>query len=683
MAFITEADVEMMLLEQLAGLGYSRATDAVIGPDGSASEREAYSDVILLGRLTAAIDRLNPDIPAEARHDALKKVIAAETPSLIEENRRLHRAIVEGIDVEYYAEDGTIRGDKVRLIDFTNPDANDWLALDQFTVIENGVNRRPDVVLFVNGLPLGVIELKNPGYENATLTGAHNQLQTYKTQIPSLFRTNAVLITSDGLTARIGSLTANEERFMPWRTTDGKVIAPKGSPEMAVLIEGVFEKRRFLDLIHDFSVFGNTGSGLIKIIAGYPQFHAVKRAVESTIRAIALSPRVMVAEDPADYGLSGVKNYQKGDRRVGVIWHTQGSGKSLLMAFYAGQLVRHPELENPTIVVLTDRNDLDDQLFATFSMCRDLIRQTPIQAESREDLQKALNRASGGVVFTTIQKFAPASGETVYPMLTDRRNVVVITDEAHRSQYGFKARIERKTGEVAYGFAKYMRDALPNASFIGFTGTPIEKDDVNTPAVFGEYIDIYDISRAVEDGATVPIYYESRLARIELSEDEKPHIDAEIEDLTEDEALSEQERLKRKWSTVEALVGAEKRLKMVAADLVQHFEDRIAAMDGKAMVVCMSRRICVELYKQIVTLKPEWHSDDDKAGVIKVVMTGSAADQQDWQQHIGNKARRDLLAKRAKDPKDPLQLVIVRDLWLTGFDAPILCTSTSRCAAMD
>ncbi len=672
MAFITEAEVETMLLEQLVSLGYSHATDAVIGPDGATPEREAYSDVILLGRLTAAIDRLNPRIPAEARHDALKKVIAAETPSLIEENRRLHKAMVEGIDVEFYAEDGTIRGDKVRLIDFDDSDANDWLALDQFTVIEQGIKRRPDVVLFINGLPLAVIELKNPGHENATLTGAYNQLQTYKTQIPSLFRTNAVLVTTDGLTARIGSLTANEERFMPWRTTDGKEIAPKGSPEMTVLIEGVFEKRRFLDLIHDFSVFGVTSSGLAKIIAGYHQFHAVKRAVASTIRALAITGRV--AEDPADYGMPGVTSYQEGDRRVGVIWHTQGSGKSLLMAFYAGQLVRHPKLENPTIVVITDRNDLDDQLFGTFSMCRDLIRQTPIQAESRDDLQKALNRASGGVVFTTIQKFAPASGETVYPMLTDRRNVVVIADEAHRSQYGFSARIERKTGEVVYGFAKYLRDALPNASFIGFTGTPIEKDDVNTPAVFGEYIDIYDISRAVEDGATVPIYYESRLARIELSEEEKPLIDAEIEELTEDEAQTEQERLKRKWSTVEALVGADKRLKMVAADLVQHFEDRIAALDGKAMVVCMSRRICVELYKQIITLKPEWHSDDDKAGVVKVVMTGSAADQQDWQQHIGNKSRRDLLAKRAKDAADPLKLMIVRDMWLTGFDAPSMHT---------
>ena len=652
MAFITEADVEAMLLDQLEGLGYTRLADTVAGPDGSAPEREAYSDVVLMGRLEAAVDRLNPHIPSEARHDALKKVIAAEKPSLIEENRRLHRAMVEGIDVEFYAEDGTIRGDKVRLIDLDDPDANDWLALDQFTVIENGNNRRPDVVVFINGLPLGVIELKNPGTETATLTSAYNQLQTYKTQISSLFRTNAVLVTSDGLMARIGSLTANEERFMPWRTTNGTDIAAKGSPEMSVLIEGVFEKRRFLDLVRDFTVFGDTGAGIAKIIAGYHQFHAVRHAVESTVTAS--SP--------------------EGDRKVGVIWHTQGSGKSLLMAFYAGQLVRRPELENPTIVVITDRNDLDDQLFGTFSMCRDLIRQTPIQADSREDLQKALSRASGGVIFTTIQKFAPAKGETEYPVLTDRRNVVVIADEAHRSQYGFKARVEQKTGEIAYGFAKYLRDALPKASFIGFTGTPIEKDDVNTPAVFGQYIDVYDISRAVEDGATVPIYYESRLARIELPDEEKPKIDAEIEELTEDEAISEQERLKRKWSTVEALVGAEKRLKMVAEDLVKHFEDRVEAMDGKAMIVCMSRRICVALYNEIVALRPAWHSDDDKEGAVKIVMTGSASDPESWQPHVGNKARRDLLAKRAKDPKDPLKLVIVRDMWLTGFDAPSMHT---------
>lgn len=652
MAYLSEAAVEELVLDQLASLGYAIATDAEIGPDGKAPEREAYADVVLAKRLTAAIEKLNPTIPAEARGDALRKVLATEKPSLVEENRRLHKLMVEGVDVEFYSEDGTIRGDKVRLIDFDDLAANDQLATSQFTVIEGSFNRRPDIVVFINGLPLGVIELKAPGGENATLAGAHNQLQTYKAQIPSLFRTNAVLVTSDGITARVGSLTADQERFMPWRTTDGKVIAAKGQPELNILIEGIFERRRLLSLLQDFIVFGEAGSGLAKIIAGYHQFHAVLHAVDQTVKASA----------------------PQGDRKVGVIWHTQGSGKSLLMAFYAGQLVRRPELENPTIVVITDRNDLDDQLFGTFSMCRDLIRQTPIQADSRDDLKSALNRASGGVIFTTIQKFSPATGEASYPMLSDRRNIVVIADEAHRSQYGFRARIEQKTGEIAYGFAKYLRDALPNASFIGFTGTPIEKDDVNTPAVFGEYIDVYDISRAVEDGATVPIYYESRLARIELPDEEKPKIDAEIEELTEDEATTEQERIKRRWATVEALVGSKKRLAMVATDLVRHFEDRVAAMDGKAMVVCMSRRICVALYDQITALRPDWHSDDDASGTVKVVMTGSAADPQEWQRHIGTKARRDLLAKRAKAPKDALKLVIVRDMWLTGFDAPSMHT---------
>ncbi|WP_416799483.1 type I restriction endonuclease subunit R [Ciceribacter azotifigens] len=652
MAAFTENHVEEAALGIFGVLGYSVAFGPVVSPDGATPEREAYSDVYLAKRLRDAVDRLNPHIPPEARADALKKLVAAESPSLVEENRRLHAAISEGIGVEFHSQDGDIRGDTVRLIDFDNPDNNDWLVINQFTVIENGYNRRPDVVVFVNGLPLAVLELKNPGTETATLSSAFNQLQTYKSQIPSLFRTNAVLITSDGLWARIGSLTADEERFMPWRTTDGQDVAPKGSPEMSVLIEGVFEKRRFLDLIRDFVVFGDTGRGIIKILAGYHQFHAVRHAVTSTV--LATKP--------------------DGDRRAGVIWHTQGSGKSLLMAFYAGQLVRRAELENPTIVVITDRNDLDDQLFRTFSMCRDLIRQMPVQADSREDLQRHLNRAAGGVIFTTIQKFAPAKGENSYPVLTSRRNVIVIADEAHRSQYGFKARVERKTGEIAYGFAKYLRDALPNASFIGFTGTPIEKDDINTPAVFGNYVDIYDISRAVEDGATVPIYYESRLARIELSEDEKPRIDAEIEELTEDEASSEQERIKRKWSTVEALVGAEKRLKLIAADLVKHFEERVEVMDGKAMVVCMSRRICVALYDEIVALRPHWHAEDDKEGLVKVVMTGSASDPQAWQPHIGTKARRDLLAKRAKDENDSLKLVIVRDMWLTGFDAPSMHT---------
>jgi type I restriction enzyme R subunit len=651
-AYLSEAAVEELVLDQLRGLGYTMASDPAIGPDGKTPERESYADVLLGRRLAAAIHKLNPAIPSVVQRDALLKIRATEKPALVDENRRLHRMIVEGVDVEYYDQDGTIRGDKVRLIDFEDPAANDWLVTGQFTVIEGRANRRADVVVFVNGLPLGVIELKAPGGESATLEAAHNQLQTYKAQIPSLFRTNALLVTSDGLTARVGSLTADQERFMPWRTAGGQVIAAKGQPELNVLLDGIFDKRRFLDLLRDFTVFGETDSGLTKIIAGYHQFHAVRHAVEKTVRATA----------------------PQGNHKVGVIWHTQGSGKSLLMAFYAGQLVRRPELENPTIVVITDRNDLDDQLFRTFSMCRDLIRQTPIQADSRDDLRTALSRVSGGVIFTTIQKFSPATGETTYPMLSDRRNIVVIADEAHRSQYGFRAKIERKTGEIAYGFAKYLRDALPSASFIGFTGTPIEKGDVNTPAVFGEYIDVYDISRAVEDGATVPIYYESRLARIELPEDEKPKIDAEIDELTEDEASTEQERIKRKWATVEALVGSEKRLAMIAADLVRHFEDRVAALDGKAMIVCMSRRICVALYQHIVGLRPDWHSDDDKGGSIKIVMTGSAADPQSWQPHIGTKGRRDFLAKRAKDARDSLRIVIVRDMWLTGFDAPSMHT---------
>ena len=652
MAFLSEAELEESLLQDFERLGYERSNDAEIGPDGTSSERESYGDVILQRRLVAAIEKLNPHMPSEARQDAFKSLVATVTPSLVEENRRLHRFMVEGVSVEYYDTDGTIRGDTVRLIDFDTLEMNDWLVLSQLTVIENGNHRRPDVVLYLNGLPLAVIELKNPGAENATLDGAFNQLQTYKDQIPSLFRTNAVLVTSDGLHARLGSLTANLERFMPWRTVDGSAVAPKGAPELGTVIEGVFEKARFLTLIRDFTVFADTGSGLVKIVAGYHQFHAVRHAVKSTIAAA--SP--------------------KGDRRIGVIWHTQGSGKSLLMAFYAGQIIAHPAMENPTFVVITDRNDLDDQLFGTFSMCRDLLRQTPRQADSREDLQKALTRPSGGVVFTTIQKFAPERGEIDYPVLTDRRNVVVIADEAHRSQYGFRARVNRKTGEIAHGFAKYLRDALPNASFIGFTGTPIEQEDVNTPAVFGEYIDVYDINRGVEDGATVPIYYESRLARIELDEDEKPKLDDEVAELTEDEAQSEQEKLKRRWAKVEAVVGAEKRLAMVATDLVEHFENRVVGMAGKAMIVCMSRRICVALYNQIIRLRPAWHSEDDESGALKIVMTGAASDPQEWQQHVGGKARRELLAKRAKDPEDPLKLVIVRDMWLTGFDAPSMHT---------
>lgn len=660
MAFLSEAAVEQALLEQFLTLGYSIQREEDIGPDGHHPERESHHEVVLKKRLVESVARLNPSLPEDARQDAIRQVIQTELPSLLEENRRLHKLMIEGVDVEYYADDGTLTAGKVKLIDVEFPELNDWLAVNQFVVIAGNYKRRPDVVVFVNGLPLAVIELKAPGSSTANLASAFNQLQTYKNQIPGLFNTNALLVVSDGVAARVGSLSANLERFMPWRTTDGKNVTPKGLPELATLIEGVFEHKRLLELLYYFTVFGETGSGLSKIIAGYHQFHAVNRAVESTIRA---------SRDGAADGQCLFNPQSQGDKRAGVIWHTQGSGKSLLMAFYAGQLVKHPAMANPTLIVLTDRNDLDDQLFATFSMCRDLIRQTPVQASSREDLQKLLNRASGGVIFTTLQKF----GEIAEP-LTTRRNVVVIADEAHRSQYGFRAKVDTKTGEISYGFAKYMRDALPNASFIGFTGTPIEADDINTPAVFGHYIDVYDISRAVEDGATVPIYYESRLARIELDEDEKPNIDTEVNELTEDDSEIDQERFKQKWATVEALVGSNKRLALVAQDMVAHFEDRVAALEGKAMVVCMSRRICIALYDQLIKLRPDWHSNDDNAGSVKIVMTGSASDPHDWQPHIGNKKRRDLLAKRARDPKDPLKLVIVRDMWLTGFDAPCMHT---------
>jgi type I restriction enzyme, R subunit len=647
MAFLSEAELENALLEQLRGLSYQVENDHRIGPDGSHPERESNDEVILKRRLADAVERINPNIPSEAQLDAVRKVMQSELPQLLEENRRIHKLLIEGVDVEYYDTDGTLTAGKVALIDFEHPENNDWLAVNQLVVISGKYNRRPDVVVFINGLPITVIELKAPGSAGADLVGAFQQLQTYKQQIPALFHANALLVTSDGIAARVGSLSADLERFMPWRTTDGTEVAPKGLPELSTLIEGVFEHRRLLALIRSFTVFGSTGSELTKIIAGYHQFHAVQHAVESTVRAS--SPN--------------------GDKRVGVIWHTQGSGKSLLMAFYAGLLVTHPDMANPTLLVLTDRNDLDDQLFATFAMCQDLIRQTPVQAQSREDLQRLLAVASGGVIFSTLQKF----GE-VDKALTERRNVVVIADEAHRSQYGFKAKVDAKTGAISYGFAKHLRDSLPNASFIGFTGTPIEQTDVNTRSVFGEYIDTYDISRAVEDGATVPIYYESRLARIELDESERPEIDAEVEALLEDEDESTAEQSKGKLSNVEAIVGSDKRLQLIAKDLVEHFEDRVEAVDGKAMIVCMSRRICVKLYNELIALRPEWHSDDDNAGALKIVMTGSASDEADWQPHIGSKSRRDLLAKRARDPQDTLKLVIVRDMWLTGFDSPSMHT---------
>jgi type I restriction enzyme R subunit len=505
----TEDHVEQASLDWLEALGYSILHGPDISPDGDTPERSAYDITILVDRFKTAFHIINPHMNSDACDYALRKLLQTDFPSLVEENRRLHQLIVDGVDVEIKREDGSIGTDKAKLIDFKNLENNDWVAVNQFTVIEDGKNRRPDVVIFINGLPIVVIELKNPIDENATIDDAYNQLQTYKDEIPSLFRTNGLLITSDGLLARVGSLTANSERFMAWRTVDGENIAPKGVPELETLINGVFDKSRLLSMLRGFIVFENTGSDLIKKIAGYHQFHAVHKAVESTINATG----------------------DKGDNRVGVIWHTQGSGKSLLMAFYASEIIAHPKMSNPTLIVLTDRNDLDEQLFSTFAGCKDLIRQTPVRANDRDHLKKLLSVPSGGVIFTTIQKFAPEQGESTYPMLTDRRNVVVIADEAHRSQYGFKAKVASDSGEVSYGFAKHLRDAIPNASFIGFTGTPIEATDVNTPAVFGDYIDIYDIQRGVEDGATVPIYYESRLARIELNEDEIAKIDEEIDEL--------------------------------------------------------------------------------------------------------------------------------------------------------
>jgi type I restriction enzyme R subunit len=676
---LTESHVEEAALAWLAELGYAVKAGPDIAPDSAAPERVSYDDVILTDRLAAAIRRLNPQIPEEVQADALRRIRQVEYPGLIDENRRVHRFLVEGVPVEFRGPDGTIKGDHVRLIDFADPEANDWLAVNQFVVIEQRANRRPDVVLFLNGLPIVVVELKNAGDENATLDGAYNQIQNYKSQISSLFRSNVALVISDGLGARIGSLTADRERFMPWRTVDGDGQA-KGMAELEVLLKGAFDKGRLLELLKDFIVFGDTGSGLTKILAGYHQFHAVRRAVRSTLRATAptsdATSLTEARDPPAAYGLPGVHDYAPGDKRVGVIWHTQGSGKSLLMAFYAGQVVKHPAMANPTLVILTDRNDLDEQLFNTFSLCQDLLRQIPQRAEDRDDLRRLLDRPAGGVIFTTIQKFQPQDGERDFPRLTNRRNVVVMADEAHRSQYGFKAKLDSKDGEISYGFAKYLRDALPQASFIGFTGTPIENGDVNTPAIFGDYIDIYDISRAVLDGATVPIYYESRLARIELPEEEKPRIDAEITELTEDLVEGEEDRLGRKYGSVEAVVGSDKRLELIAADLIAHAESRFAALDGKAMIVCMSRRICVALYDEIINLRPDWHSDDDDQGAIKVVMTGASSDPEAWQTHIGKrpKARRELLAKRAKNPKDPLRLVIVRDMWLTGFDAPSMHT---------
>lgn len=670
---ISESTVELATMEWFADLGYSIENGPQIAPGEFGAQRNSFDEVILVDRLRDAVSSLNPNVPEAAREDALRRVLRIGTPSLTQTNRAFHRMLRDGVDVEYSRPDGSIAGDRVRLVDFDRVNANDWLAINQFTVIEGQHNRRPDILVFVNGLPLSVLELKNAADEDATIWTAYKQVQTYKAQIPSLLQYNAALVLSDGVQARIGSLTANQEWFKVWRTIDGEGDAPKTALELEVLVRGVFERQRFLDLLQHFIVFEEDpdSGALHKIIAGYHQFHAVNVAVEETVRASQLrEPSGMEEEATGAYWSGRIQKGKPGDRRAGVVWHTQGSGKSFSMLFYAARVVRHPAMQNPTLVVLTDRNDLDDQLFGQFQRCVDILGQTPVQAANREKLRELLAVASGGVVFTTIQKFLPEKGEKM-PALSTRRNIVVIADEAHRSQY-----------DLIDGLARHMRDALPMASFIGFTGTPIEKTDANTRAVFGEYISIYDIQRAVADKATVPIYYESRINKLGLNAAELPKLDAEFEEITEGEEQTSREKLKTKWGAIEALVGDPKRIALIAADLVAHFEKRVEAMDGKAMIVCMSRRICVDLHDALIKLRPDWASakDDDaeaekgKNCVVKVVMTGSADDGPAWQPHIRSKDKRRRLANRFKDSKDPFRIVIVRDMWLTGFDAPCLHT---------
>ena len=681
MAGITESMLEDTCLDWLEELGWDRIHGPDIAPDTPSAERSSYSEVILKARLRGALARINPKVPDAGIDQAVKTLSVTDSPNLIVNNRNFHRCLTDGIDVEVTSaeEYGGVKHLKVFLVDIDNVGNNDWLALNQLTVIEKAaagraaVNRRADVALYVNGLPLAVLELKNPGDENATIDHAFNQLQTYKQDIPTLFTTNELLVISDGLQARAGMLSSGRDRFMPWRTVAGEEVIAPGTPELETLVKGLFNHRRFLDYILNFIVFQDDGAGLTKMGAAYHQYWAVNKALGCTLSACGIDAdpgrllgRFPAAQDPwarEDAPIYGKGSKHFDGRRIGVVWHTQGSGKSLSMVFYAGKVARYPDMDNPTLVVITDRNDLDDQLFGAFTGCRDLLRQSPVQAGSRSHMKELLNIASGGVVFTTIQKFMPEERGAAHPLLSERHNIVVIADEAHRSQYDF-----------IDGFARHLHDALPHASFIGFTGTPIEAQDRNTPAVFGDYIDIYDISRAVEDGATVRIYYESRLARIELSAAQLERIDPEFERITEAEEEADKQKLKSKWAALEALVGADKRVHQVAADLVAHFEQRLEVISGKAMVVGMSRRICVDLYQAIQTLRPKWHSDEDAKGAVKIVMSGSASDHSDWQPHIRSKKAREALARRFKDPQDELKMVIVRDMWLTGFDCPSLHT---------
>ncbi len=687
---ISESQIESFAIQLFEHLGYKSLYGPDIAPDGPNPLRVSLEEVVLKESLRKSVQRINHKLPVAVCEDAVNEVLRIASPDLLANNEQFHRMLTEGISVSVHR-DGAERGELVWLIDFDNPLNNEFTVVNQYTIVENGRNKRPDLILFVNGLPLVVIELKNAADENATLQSAFRQVETYKEAIPSLFTYNELIVVSDGLEARAGSLSAGFSRMMAWKSADGKAEASRLVSQLEVLIQGMLNRESLLDLIRSFTVFEKTKTEdvktkittikTVKKVAAYHQYYAVNKAIESTIRATGInrSSDYSLHESPVNYGLEDVKSQPVGDHKAGVVWHTQGSGKSLSMVFYVGKVVRM--LNNPTIVVITDRNDLDDQLFGTFADCRQLLRQTPVQAEDGEKLKNLLSVNSGGVIFTTIQKFQPEEGKNIYKTLTERSNVIVIADEAHRTQYGFKAKsVEVKNeadevigSEIKYGFAKYLRDALPNATYLGFTGTPIETADVNTPAVFGNYIDVYDIAQAVEDGATVRIFYESRLAKIELSEEGRKLIESLDREL-ETEEMNDVQLAKAKWTQLEALIGNPARIKNIARDIVTHFEQRQEVFEGKAMVVAMSRRIAVALYNAIIALRPHWHSDDLDKGAIKVVMTSASSDGPDIARHHTTKGQRRLLAERMKDPDDELKLVIVRDMWLTGFDAPCLHT---------
>ena len=663
---ITEDQLEKLCIDWFQTIGYSYVCGYDIAPDGDNPERIDYRQILLPARLLSQLQIINPQLPVPVLEQVTQQLAKPDTPVLIKSNKTFHQMLLEGVKVEYKEGDES-KTDYVKLLDFANVDNNQFLVVNQYTIIGNKGNRRPDIIVFINGLPLAVIELKNPSDVSADIWSAFQQLQTYKEEIPDLFIFNEALIISDGLNARVGSLTASKERFMPWRTVANEHDKPHFEYFLETLVRGFFRPDLFLDYIRHFVLFEQDGDTIIKKIAAFHQFHAVREAVRATVIA-ARQPDRGISTPRADYADRVVP----GSGKAGVVWHTQGSGKSISMVCYAGKLLAQPEMNNPTIVMVTDRNDLDGQLYNTFSMAAETLKQTPLQADNRDHLRDILaSRQSGGIIFTTVQMYALLGEEISHPVLSERHNIVVVSDEAHRSHYGDRAKLNVKTGRYTFGYSKHLRDALPNASFIGFTGTPISSEDKDTRAVFGEYVSIYDIQDAVDDGATVPIYYESRLAKLDIRQSELEALNDEVEEVIEDdEDVASREQTKSKWAALEKLVGSRPRLEQVGKDLVEHFENRIMAMPGKGMIVCMSREICVDMYDVIVAIKPEWHDEDPSKGAIKIVMTGAASDRAKLQPHIHSKETKKLFEKRFKNIDDELQLVIVRDMWLTGFDAP-------------